>query len=86
MLTTHTVSFSTKFTVISALQPWHTIDPSAVHIKIAFDEPEYKLPEKTSPELCKIIKSMLLKEPESRPTAKQLLDTAPFCYMMPSKN
>ncbi|KAI6182877.1 Mitogen-activated protein kinase kinase kinase 3 [Aphelenchoides bicaudatus] len=67
MLTTHT--------------PWHTIDPSAVHIKIAFEEPEYELPKGTAPELCKAIKSMLQKEPEQRPTAKQLLDTAPFSYM-----
>jgi serine/threonine protein kinase len=71
----------TVIEMLTTQTPWHNVDPSAVHIKIAFDEPEYTLPKGTSPELCKAIQSMLYKEPEKRPTAKQLLETPPFSYM-----
>jgi serine/threonine protein kinase len=57
-----------------------------VHIKIAFDEPDYQLPKETSENLRAVINLMLQKEPEKRPTAKQLMDTAPFSYMAASKS
>ncbi|KAI6178530.1 Mitogen-activated protein kinase kinase kinase 3 [Aphelenchoides besseyi] len=78
--------WSLAITIIEMLTtetPWSNLDPAAVHIKIAYEEPEYKLPENTSDILREIIKTMLQREPEKRPTAKQLLDTPPFSYVLP---
>ncbi|KAI1693377.1 protein kinase domain-containing protein [Ditylenchus destructor] len=64
MLTTHT--------------PWWDIEANAVHIKIAFEQPQYQLPPEVSTQLRTTLEWMLQMCPEKRPSAKDLLKTPPF--------
>lgn len=64
--------------MLTAKTPWWDVEASAVHLRIAYDQPQYQLPEGCSEELRKALCLMLLTAPEKRPTAADLLRIAPF--------
>jgi len=66
--------------MLTTQTPWAGIDPTAVHLRIAFDEcpPLSQLNGKISKQLETTIELMLKREPEERPNAAELLKIAPF--------
>lgn len=69
--------------MLTGKTPWHDVDPAAVHIKIGYEELQLDLPKGLSEELASVLRCMLQKEPARRPSAQDLLDSAPFNFVGP---
>lgn len=64
--------------MLTTRTPWWNVDANAVHIRIAYDAPEYTLPAETSALMASTIQEMLEMMPEKRPSAAELLKREPF--------
>ncbi|KAK0425093.1 hypothetical protein QR680_009024 [Steinernema hermaphroditum] len=65
--------------MLTAKTPWHDtlLEPIAVILKIAYDQPTYELPPETDDSLRALLEAMLTTNPEGRPTAKELIASHP---------
>ncbi|KAH7723724.1 STE/STE11/MEKK2 protein kinase [Aphelenchoides avenae] len=64
--------------MLTSKTPWWDVEASAVHLRIAYDQPVYRLPEGCSEQLRTVLARMLQTVPEKRPTAAELLRVEPF--------
>uniref|UniRef100_A0A914I6U8 Protein kinase domain-containing protein n=1 Tax=Globodera rostochiensis TaxID=31243 RepID=A0A914I6U8_GLORO len=65
--------------MLTTLTPWAGIEPAAVHLRIAFDQPDLNaLSDDLSTELRSAIEAMLNGDPAQRPQAAELLQIRPF--------
>lgn len=63
--------------MLTTQTPWAGIEPAAVHIRIAFEQPLLPI-DGISPQLRTALELMLCRELEERPSTEELLKMVPF--------